>query len=180
MFSYPVIIFALVLLFVILAMTLGFFLAFGLLVPDYNTFDSAMMQVAFIALGDTDLSTIQEVAPTFGAVIMFFAALFINLIMLNIFIAVIGNVYDDELKDANTDWENALTERIIDSKKTRLEWQAVLDGPRGFLQKVTSRTIDMFQQYRDDKQPTDKTDDILERIQEQIGALNKGVAGKKL
>lgn len=169
MFSKEVMIFALVLVLVILSMTLGFFLAFGLLVPEYQSFQQTVVQVTFVALGNFDLEPLAQVSPGFGPFIMFTAALVINLVMMNIFIAVIGNVYDAKLENANSDWEDGLTERMMPSSK-QLAKAKKLDG-RGFVEKATSRTLELFNKYRDENEPTDRTKDALQRISRQLAEL---------
>ena len=101
-FSVDVLGFAIVFIVFIIALSLCAFLAFGSLLPEYQSVPSSVIEVVLFVLGSYDVTRVNrilEVAPTFGPVAIFLTAIALTLTTLNIFIAVVSTKYQSLLSE---------------------------------------------------------------------------------
>eukprot|EP00300_Choanocystis_sp_HF-7_P016530 c19435_g1_i1.p1 GENE.c19435_g1_i1~~c19435_g1_i1.p1 ORF type:complete len:179 (+),score=31.28 c19435_g1_i1:133-669(+) len=138
-------IFALVLLVVILALSVGYYLAFGPYVGTFETFSSTVLYVSLLAFGQYDLDVLIAFSARFATVCFFVTVMMVGLIMLNIFIAVISEVYGEALRTCEDDWSLALTH---DMKKTLaahiLRWKNWAKTPKLVW---SARVREMYESY---------------------------------
>jgi hypothetical protein len=170
MFDFQVIIFAGVLLMVVLAFTIGFYVAFGQLLDAYQSFQLSVVQTVLMMIGTFDLDSLSEASPGFGPAMFFSVILVLALVMLNIFIAVISEVYSSALSESNDRWNENLTKRMIESENRNLHpiedikgliqnkrgltmglrrlWKLLVSDPPRQPINWTERTVSMFTEYR--------------------------------
>eukprot|EP00300_Choanocystis_sp_HF-7_P018073 c19928_g1_i1.p1 GENE.c19928_g1_i1~~c19928_g1_i1.p1 ORF type:complete len:924 (+),score=151.33 c19928_g1_i1:1146-3917(+) len=112
MFNVQVLIFAVVLMIVELSFALGMTVSVGGILDSYKNFAASLGFLGFMTLGNYDLASLQVVAPEFGPIAFFVFLIIIGLVMLNIFIAVVSEVYQKELESSSDDWQDDLTDRM--------------------------------------------------------------------
>merc|ERR1712070_255569 len=110
--SLDVLIFVAVLLFILVAIAMMHWIAFGHLVEDYHTLEQSVVNAAYTAYGDTFID-IREASPNVSVILGFLVMFFVPILMMNILIAVISNVYDRVMETNLADWEQTLTDRMV-------------------------------------------------------------------
>ena len=113
------------LLFSVIAMIFGIActVAFGTTVDGFSSlFPSAFLTIFVLFFGDWDYEELQSAAEPgwLGTLLFFGMVIFGFAIMGNIFIAVIGNAYDDIVKTSMENWENEVNERLAEGLWKRL------------------------------------------------------------
>jgi len=124
MFDHRVMIFTGVFALVLFSFTLGFTIAFGQRVPTQFNLGTTAQYLTFFVFGQFD-QDYYAVSQEFGPVLAYMILFLMSLVMLNIFIAVISDVYNDVLRTSQQNWEADLTRRMAKEISGRTVWKKV-------------------------------------------------------
>eukprot|EP00298_Acanthocystis_sp_HF-20_P006832 c16577_g1_i1.p1 GENE.c16577_g1_i1~~c16577_g1_i1.p1 ORF type:complete len:443 (-),score=173.32 c16577_g1_i1:45-1373(-) len=120
MFDNNVLIFIVVLALAVVSFSIGHSVAFGQDSINYHTISSSVLNLILATSGSSDTSFF-DVSPRFGPILTIIVNLVLGKVLINIFIAVVSDVYNCVLENAQEDWEQDLTDRMIDNINTRSE-----------------------------------------------------------
>eukprot|EP00759_Apiculatamorpha_spiralis_P046751 PhF_6_TR42933/c2_g1_i1/m.65177 len=103
--------FVVILMLVILGFVFCCHFAFQKSVEGLKTFRSSFFFVVRTVVGDMDYDSLQQGSIHLGPFIWFLIASFCIIMLLNILIAVIGNVYDELIEETIADWSMAISRK---------------------------------------------------------------------
>eukprot|EP00760_Papus_ankaliazontas_P014596 PhM_4_TR16111/c0_g1_i1/m.84879 len=103
--------FLVVLILVVLGLVFSCYFAFQMNLEGVATLRSAFFFVIRMVVGDADFDALQQGDFHFGPFIWFVTIFFVVIMLLNILIAVIGNVYDELVAQSVEDWSMEIAEK---------------------------------------------------------------------
>jgi nicotinamidase/pyrazinamidase len=104
-------VFVIVLIVVIMGFVFCCHFAFQKNVEGLRTFRSSFFFVCRTIIGDMDFDSMVQGSLNYGPFIWFMIVCFVVIMLLNILIAVVGNVYDDLIEETEKDWSAAISEK---------------------------------------------------------------------
>eukprot|EP00755_Sulcionema_specki_P017189 Sspe_Gene.10957::Locus_3700_Transcript_1_2_Confidence_0.667_Length_10397::g.10957::m.10957 len=100
---------------VMIALVVGAFVCLSGALEDYRTFHASLFTVFRLLLGDADFGSLEEGHYIMGPVLWVVGILFGNLVLLNILIAVVGEVYNEQLTGGQKFWNHVVGELYQES-----------------------------------------------------------------
>jgi len=99
--------------FVIITLGLSFHLAFGVSNYSMRGFGESIITMFRMLFGDFDYESLENENRVLGPVLFLFFFLFLGLILMNIFIAVMSEVYINAQKENEASWEIYITSLLV-------------------------------------------------------------------
>jgi len=103
--------------FVLLSFSIAFHLGFGTFIIDLKNYGSTIMAMFRMALGDFDYDSLNDANKIFGPLFFITFMFFMGIIFMNMFIAVLSEIYMSLQEENDKIWEIFITNLMIENNK---------------------------------------------------------------